>query len=107
MKVILTHETRFKMDQNGNVFTNNEHSSGYNYFKKYLDVFDSVVVMGRLKKEVTTTGCPVTGEGVSFFPLPYYLGPTQYLMKALEIKKTIRGFFLHQKLKNLTTSPVN
>ena len=50
MKVIVTHGYVFSLGQDGNIYTDNEHISGYKFFRRYLDVFDSVIVVGRLKK---------------------------------------------------------
>jgi glycosyltransferase involved in cell wall biosynthesis len=104
MNVVLTSETRFILDSYGNVVTNNEHGAGYNYFKKYLDAFDRVIVVGRLQNEnipdIKQAMSPVTGEGVFFVSLPYYHGPTQYLKKSIEIKKKVRSVFLKQKMNS-------
>lgn len=99
MNVLITIEQRFQMDNDGTVVTDNESGSGYNFFKRYLDVFDSVTVIGRLKKGITTGNAKVTGPNVKFIPMPYYLGPTQYFLKKLEIYDTFK-LIVQQNTKN-------
>lgn len=86
MNILITKERRFQMDSDGTIYTDNESASGYNFFKRYLSVFDSVTVIGRLQKGLTTGNAIVTGPGVHFIPIPHYLGPTQYICKSLEIE---------------------
>lgn len=54
--------------------------------QRYLDVFDSVTLVGRLFPIEDPTAKPVEGPGVTFFPMPEYLGPVQYLFKRKAIQ---------------------
>ncbi len=109
MNVIITTETRFQKGRDGTIYTDNEFASGYSFFKRYLEVFDSVTVVGRLQEYLTTGNAKVTGSNVFFKPIPYYLGPTQYLFKKFQINKTIRSVFLenHGHSAFITRSPGN
>lgn len=91
MNILITKERRFQMDSDGTIYTDNESASGYNFFKRYLDVFDSVTVIGRLQKGLTTGNAVVTGPDVHFIPIPHYLGPTQYFFKLLEIDEIFKS----------------
>jgi glycosyltransferase involved in cell wall biosynthesis len=55
----------------------------YTFWRRYLEVFDEVVVFGRVGKigEVDPETMPPksSGPGVTFFPLPDFLGAWQYL----------------------------
>lgn len=97
MNLVVTHEKRFQVDKDGNVYTDNENSTGYYFFRRYLDVFDSVTVIGRAHCGVTTANAPVTGPGVTFHSLPFFWGAGQYVRKSLAIKKEIRSFCAEAK----------
>lgn len=97
MNLVVTHEKRFQIDKDGNVYTDNENSTGYFFFKRYLDVFDSVTLIGRAKEGVSSGMAPVTGPGVTFLAVPYFWGAMQYLRKSLAIKKAIRRICSEQK----------
>jgi len=100
MNVVITKERRFQLGSDGNIYTDNESASGYKFFQRYLDVFDSVTIVGRLQTELTTGNAIVTGPNVNFMPIPYYLGPTEYLLKSFEIDKVFDSIIE----KNLNTS---
>jgi glycosyltransferase involved in cell wall biosynthesis len=97
MNLVVTHEKRFQVGEDGNIYTDNENSTGYFFFKRYLEVFDSVTLLGRAQKGVTSATAPVTGPGVTFVSLPYFWGPMQYLRNAWAIKKAIRLICSEQK----------
>lgn len=62
------------------------HHMNYDSFcRHFLEVFDELVVVGRLFETEDVTAKPVTGPGVSFIPIPAYAGPEQFLAKAREI----------------------
>lgn len=68
---------------------------GYFFWKRYLNVFDSVRIVARTKKidKLTEKALLVDGPGVEIYPVPFYQGPVQ-LMKVY--------FKIHQVLKNVT-----
>lgn len=51
----------------------------YNFWKRYMNVYDSVRIAARTKKVEKPTGkaLRVDGPGVEIFPLPFYQGPKQ------------------------------
>ncbi|MEW6380723.1 MAG: glycosyltransferase family 4 protein [bacterium] len=68
-------------------------SPGYSYerfWRRYLEVFESVIVVGRLSHREDLSAVPIEGKGVRFFPLPTYIGPWQYLQNLAELKRKIK-----------------
>ena len=63
---------------------------GYTFWERYLKVFDSVKVLGRLAKGNGPVMAPVEGPGVTFAALTNYVGPLQYLCHRNELKKQVR-----------------
>lgn len=90
MKVIVTSEERFDRTPDGKIWA--QGSVGYVSWRQYLNVFDHVEVVARLRD---ITGTPskqyrADGENVSFIPLKYFIGPGQFLWNLREIKGTIQ-----------------
>lgn len=67
------------------------------FWQRYLTVFSKVVIVARSKKlgsseynALKDKLLKVTGERISFYPLPYYLGPLDYLKKYFKTKAAIQ-----------------
>lgn len=90
MNVIVTAAHRFKRTPDGTVWT--QTNFAYPFWTRYLDVFDSVRVVARVQD--TDSADPswqrANGEQVIFTPIPYYVGPWQYLLKALQVRRAAR-----------------
>ena len=74
-------EHRFERTSDGAVWTDGPFA--YSFFVRYLDVFDGVSVIARVRPRASNpTGAWVRadGPGVSFEPVPFYVGPWQYLL---------------------------
>ncbi len=89
LSVVLEH--RFTRTPDGAIWT--QAAFGYPFWDSYLEVFDSIRVTARVTNVVNT---PVDyhradGKGVSFFPIPFYLGPLQYVARYLQIKRAARS----------------
>lgn len=89
MNVVIAKERRFQMDPDGVIYTDNKAASGYAFWQRYLEVFDSVTILARVRPGVDSADGRVTGPGVYFIGLPYYLGPRQYLAKVVSIRRKI------------------
>lgn len=91
MKLVITLESRFDSTPDGKIWT--QVSCGYSFWRRYLDVFDHVQVISRVREVATVPPdhLRADGEHVSFIPLPCYVGPEQYLLNLREIKKRIRS----------------
>lgn len=83
MHCILAQDNRFVLNQGRPASFNTFYER---FGQRYLDVFDSVTLMGRLFTIEDPTAKPVEGPGVKFFPMPEYIGPFQYLLKRGEIQ---------------------
>jgi glycosyltransferase involved in cell wall biosynthesis len=81
MKVVVSLEYRFESTPDGAVWT--QTAFAYHFWTQYLDVFDQVRVVARVRavSSVPTDARRVDGECVSFTALPYYVGPWQYVMQ--------------------------
>ena len=79
MRVMIALENRFVRTQNGNIYSSTVYD--YEYWQKYLQVFDEVVVFARVGdvSEEILDKSSANGPGVRFFRMPYYIGPWQYL----------------------------
>ncbi len=78
MRVMVALEDRFIKIQNGNVYSD---LVDYAFLSRYLQVFSEVVVFARLSEvdQEQLDKPQANGPNVSFFPLPMYIGPWQYL----------------------------
>jgi L-malate glycosyltransferase len=87
MKVVISLEQRFDRTPDGKVWT--QTTCAYPFWTRYLEVFDQVSVFARVKDvpSVPADWKQSDGEGVSFAPVPYYVGPLQCLLKAAQIKR--------------------
>ena len=95
MRVAVVLEHRFLHKADGTVWTDGPF--GYSFFSRYLSVFDSVRVVARVSKARVSKapGCApglirAGGAGVSFSPMPYYVGPAQYLLKCWRLYQAAR-----------------
>ncbi|MEH1848303.1 MAG: glycosyltransferase family 4 protein [Nostoc sp.] len=91
MNVVVSSDYRFVGTPDGAVWTPT--NSGYGFFARYLEVFDSVRIVARVYpvSSVPSKWQRVDGENISVIAVPYYVGPVQYLLKALQIQQTIRS----------------
>jgi glycosyltransferase involved in cell wall biosynthesis len=77
MTVAVVSELRFDLAPDGSVWAD---GTAYSFWERYLDVFDGVTVIGRIR-EVREPGRGMVrsdGVGVNFARIPYYIGPWQY-----------------------------
>ncbi len=91
MKLMVTTEDRFVQPDNGQI-----HSvSGYDYafWQRYLEVFDEVIIFARLLRvdAVPSDTVSAAGPGVSFYPIPFYVGPWQYVIMRGKIAALARA----------------
>ena len=82
-------EHRFISDTNGDVFTNG--TFDYAFWQRYLDVFDQVKVIARVKQveDIPAGYLRSDGPKVRFIRVPYYLGPKEFILKSPRIVRTI------------------
>ena len=91
MNVAVTVEHRFARTLDGAVWT--QTSFAYPFWTRYLETFDHVCVVARVRDMATVPDDwkRADGEGVVFEAVPYYVGPEQYFLRRSQIQRTIRG----------------
>lgn len=90
MRIVVALENRFVRSRNGNIYSTTV--CDYNFWSRYLLVFDEVVVLARvgdIAQQQMDRPC-ANGPGVCFFPLSYYIGPWQYLKQRRKIKTIVK-----------------
>lgn len=90
MRVMVALENRFYKTENGQIYSSTV--CDYNFWKRYLNYFDEVLVFARVGKtdKLLENKQPATGPGVSFFELPMYIGPQQYWRKRNVLRNLTR-----------------
>jgi glycosyltransferase involved in cell wall biosynthesis len=88
MRLTATVEYRFDQTPDGAVWTNT--TFPYEFWTRYLEVFDAVNVVARAKAvhSVPESYRRVDGENVSFTALPHYIGPLQFLLRLRRLKQS-------------------
>lgn len=90
MQLVFFTEERFFKDKDGLIYSRGGFSK--DLWKRYLAVFDEVVVVARVGGSGEANPNYLTTQGgVSVVELPYYVGPIQYLKVARELKKKIKA----------------
>lgn len=91
MRLIITSDFRFSLASDGSVWTKVTYD--YPFWKRYLTAFDSVRIVARAKLDHEIDGRyrPVTGRRVEFWPLPYYLGPEQFLRHRRKVRASLHS----------------
>ena len=91
MNVVVTLEHRFDRTPDGRVWT--QTTFPYSFWTRYLEVFDSVRVVARVRDvpNVPSDWKEANGKEVSFAAVPYYIGPWEYLLKAWQVRQSVRN----------------
>ncbi|WP_290518653.1 glycosyltransferase family 4 protein [Alcanivorax sp.] len=81
----------------------------YDYWKQYLSYFDQVNVVARVKDvaAVEPNMAEVSGDGVCFLGMPYYVGPKQFLLKLPLLLMTAFSIALNEKIFILRSGNVS
>jgi glycosyltransferase involved in cell wall biosynthesis len=90
LKVLLALENHFYRGPGGQIF--GDGPANYAIWSRYLEVFDEVAVLARVGsiRDSYSVDARADGPSVSFYPLPDYIGPWQYLKRILELKTIAR-----------------
>lgn len=86
MRLVVPIEQRFDRTPDGAVWTPAQFR--YEFWAPYLDVFETVRVVAR-RRDVATVPPDwhrASGEGVEIWPVPYFIGPWQYLRRVLSVR---------------------
>jgi glycosyltransferase involved in cell wall biosynthesis len=90
MDVLFTNEQRYDRTPDGKIWTPAQYA--YPVFRAFMDVFDRVKVVARVRdvESVPSNYLRADGENVSFEPIPYYHGMSQYFKRIMPINAAIR-----------------
>ena len=90
MRVLVSTESRFDCTSDGTCW--NVGWAGYGFWQRYLDAFDEVRILARVRPvaEPPPDAVAVTGPSVSLVPLPYYLGPWDFLRNRRSLGRAVR-----------------
>lgn len=90
MDLIVTLEHRFHQTPDGAVWT----QTGYlrSFWNRYLEVFDQVHFLARMEavQHAEANWKRADGKDVFAIPVPYYIGPTQYLRRYHVVKQIVQ-----------------
>jgi glycosyltransferase involved in cell wall biosynthesis len=91
MRVCVVVEHRFLQTPDQAVWTDGPF--GHTFWARYLEAFDQVRIVARVKPvDSAPSGCArADADGIEFFPLPYYVGPQQYLRQARALRRAMAG----------------
>ncbi|MFD6682247.1 glycosyltransferase family 4 protein [Micromonospora parva] len=91
MRVVVTSEARFSRTPDGAVWTTD--GPDHSFWGRYLTTFHHVRVMARVREvEVAPEGVRrVDGDDIDVWPVPYYVGPRQYMSVRPAIQAAVRG----------------
>jgi glycosyltransferase involved in cell wall biosynthesis len=89
MRVAVVTESRFQRTPDGAIWSE---IPSYTFWKRYLDVFDSVLVVARVQEieEATPRLRQADGPGITYASIPYYHGPLQFVKNARKIQDALR-----------------
>ncbi len=93
INLIVVLEHRFQKTPDGALWTLTMFP--YKFWQRYLEVFDHVRIVARVceVESVPPNWKRVNGEGVSCVPIPYYIGPQQYLLRVRQVNQAVRNAF--------------
>ncbi len=83
-------EQRFRRLPDGSIWAQSP-QGGLSFWRRYLDVFDHVRCLARVQDATTLPGDwhrANSGE-VSFSAVPHYVGPWQYLWRAIQVRRAV------------------
>lgn len=91
MRVVVTSEARFERTPDGAVWTAG--GPAHQFWTRYLSAFDAVTVLARVRDTpaAPATADRVDGPEVDVWPVPYYVGPRQYLRQWIAVGRAVRG----------------
>jgi glycosyltransferase involved in cell wall biosynthesis len=86
MRVTVTLEHRFVSTPDGRFWTDSTFDRAF--WDAYLEVFDDVRVVARVRPVDRHDSVlrEASGPGVELFPIPYYVGPSQYVRRLADIR---------------------
>jgi glycosyltransferase involved in cell wall biosynthesis len=91
MELVVSLEHRFDRTPDGAVWT--QTMFAYPFWLRYLEIFDRLKVVARVRDVPTASGelVQANGSGVSFSAIPYYIGPLEYMRRIRSIQRAARN----------------
>jgi len=91
MTLVVTLDFRFAQTPDGQLWTRTSYPRSF--WDRYLKVFDSIRIVARAERvrEAGPEFKRVSGSGVDFVAVPYYLGPWQYLKVRSQVRDVVRS----------------
>lgn len=91
MKLLLVADGHYLKTKDGKIYA--ESVYGYDFYKRYLGVFDHIYAIIRVKlvDELKGNENLCSGEGITFLELPEYRGPIEYIKKYLLLRRMIKN----------------
>jgi glycosyltransferase involved in cell wall biosynthesis len=88
--VLVTIEQRYDRTADGAIWAP---QFDYAFWERYLEVFDGVRVVARVRDVSTVESAfkRCDGRGVSFHQVPYYVGPAQYVRRFPAVHRAVRS----------------
>ena len=90
MRVVVTTEKHFGRSPDGTIYCD-QGARAYEFWQRYLDVFEEVVVLARVSDRDEEPAHPTEGQSVSVHALPGYVGPSEYVRRLPAIVRRMRG----------------
>jgi hypothetical protein len=89
MRVLVCLEHRFSRTPDGAVWT--QIAFDYSFWQRYLEVFDQVCVVARVRdvSERPADHVRADGDQISVSAVPFYLGPLQYVQRRREVRLAV------------------
>lgn len=93
MRLLVTAEIRLDQTPDGHAWA--PMGIDYGFWKGYLEVFEQVRVLARIRSVEQPSGQARRADGpnVTFVPVPYYVGPWQYAWRAAAVRRAVRLAF--------------
>src|SRR5690606_31434391 len=91
MEVNVSSEYRFSRTPDGAVWTHTSFASSF--WRRYLTVFDRVHIIARVNDipHADERWKRVDAADIEVVPVPYYVGPWEYVKKAAKIRRTLKS----------------
>jgi len=89
MQVLVALESRFDRTPDGHVWSRGW--AGYEFFRRYLDIFDEVYAVARMRAvdRSPPNARRADGPSVSFASLPHYVGPWQFARSYRALRRAV------------------
>jgi glycosyltransferase involved in cell wall biosynthesis len=92
VRVLIAIDHHFVRDRAGEVYVGHPYAiAGYPFWQQYLRVFEEVVVLARVRRQIErpAKGVVAGGPRVSFHDLPDYLGPWEYFYHLARLRRRV------------------